>query len=469
MWGILYLMNPQNNPNEINPNDLFPQRPAYQQTPPSSPAGGIGQQPTPAMTTHKSHLLIKVIIVIILLLIAGGVASAFYLNIFQSPETTVKNTAYSADKLLSAHTEGVIDVSFTQSGKANSFKVTMSTDADKSDAKNPNISSKIAFAGMGLTADADVRYIDNTLYLRVNQFPLSGMIPGTTNIQGVWYSVTKQEIEDYSKQYGSKTPAALQDPKNIPHVSDLYDIFKSSHFIGDITSQGISKGKDGSYVRTYSIPIQKEHLSEALIALVSKYDPTGKSIPNVEEAKKEFDSILNDFTFDTATVEVGLFDQQVRSVAFGIGFNPTGKATIPSFGGGHVGVRSEYSKINQKLSFEKPADAQSLTKLIEASMGQSQQKAQDAMIKSYLMSLRPSSALYFDKNHGTYVGFCGSNDVKNMNDTLAAKQGHSPLNCLSDASKFIAFVPLSDQTYFCVDSAGAAVTIPGIPVSKSCK
>lgn len=116
-----------------------------------------------------------------------------------------------------------------------------------------------------------------------------------------------------------------------------------------------------------------------------------------------------------------------------------------------------------------------LSSVILASLSAARAKGQDATIKSSLSGMRTQAGLYYDAANGSFAGVCANtttNGVKTPYTMMVAAAeaaglagftrdgvGDSVTAVCNDASTgWAAQVPLTQtpNTWFCVDSAGAA-------------
>jgi hypothetical protein len=279
-------MDQQNKPNGFVPENLFPQRTAYQ------PGPAIPQAPTPASqyvpppippqmppfapapVPHKNHAIGITIISLIVLFVAALAFAAFYLDLFASPKESVDNAVISFDSIERGHADLAIKLAAEVGGKTQTGNLTTSLDADRTDVNNPKLAMKMGFRGSGFSASTQIRFINKTLYVRVDEFPMLGMF-GVNNIEGEWYSITEEDIENLMKQYGQASSTIDFGGKaHLQAASRLYHAFDESGVIGEIESAGISKADDGTFIRTFILPINKEKLVDAFFDLFQK---SGKS------------------------------------------------------------------------------------------------------------------------------------------------------------------------------------------------
>ena len=115
-----------------------------------------------------------------------------------------------------------------------------------------------------------------------------------------------------------------------------------------------------------------------------------------------------------------------------------------------------------------------LASVVLASLNTARSKGSDAAIKANLTNTRAQAALFYDNHANSYAGVCAVGvDTVNAGVLAAAiaagntsvttdgsLQTSSTANCYATAAGYAAEVKLKGNAtdYFCVDSAGAAIT-----------
>lgn len=96
-----------------------------------------------------------------------------------------------------------------------------------------------------------------------------------------------------------------------------------------------------------------------------------------------------------------------------------------------------------------------LSSVVLASLNSAREKGADAALKTSLNEVRFYAELYYDEQ-GTYEGVCTDPDVQHVNPSSATTLlGY---RCNDTAEGYAAAVPLSDDSFYCIDSDGAADT-----------
>ena len=104
-----------------------------------------------------------------------------------------------------------------------------------------------------------------------------------------------------------------------------------------------------------------------------------------------------------------------------------------------------------------------LASVVLASLNSARDKGEDAAVKANLNNARAQAALYYDNSDNSYDGVCTD---------LAQFGVADGTTCEDSADAWVAALNLTEG-YYCVDSAGAAVTVasgtvPTITGSESC-
>lgn len=101
-----------------------------------------------------------------------------------------------------------------------------------------------------------------------------------------------------------------------------------------------------------------------------------------------------------------------------------------------------------------------LSSVVLASLNTARDKGKDAAAKAELSAMRAEAEILYD-NAGSYADVCSGNgdpDPSRLYDSAVESVGNNTNACNDDVTVWAAQVELSaDDTYFCVDSTGAAV------------
>ena len=92
-----------------------------------------------------------------------------------------------------------------------------------------------------------------------------------------------------------------------------------------------------------------------------------------------------------------------------------------------------------------------LASVVLASLNSARDKGADAAIKSNLNNIRAQAEIVYDDAGGDYAAVCANSNVSQAITAAGA-------TCYDDADEWGAEAVLSDSTYYCVNSTGAAST-----------
>ncbi|MEX0935030.1 MAG: type II secretion system protein [Candidatus Paceibacterota bacterium] len=102
-----------------------------------------------------------------------------------------------------------------------------------------------------------------------------------------------------------------------------------------------------------------------------------------------------------------------------------------------------------------------LASVVLASLNTARDKGSDAAIKSNLNNARAQSELYYDDNDNSYSGVCTASSTDSpagIADFEEAADGENgDADCDDSADEWAMEAILSDGSFYCVDSSGAAI------------
>ncbi len=424
----------------------------------------------------KNKFMWLSILIIILIVIGGGAAYAYSIGLFTSPEKTVKNALFSLSKENTFHTKGIISLDIQSGFQQLKGQVTLEGDIDQTDKENPKASLVMDVNSQIFSANADLKIIDNIIYFKLNNAPALGETAAV--LSGIWFSLTQKEIEDFSKLYGSSGASLniLENKATAADLSKYYEAIEKHKLLSNISSEGFSN-EDGALVKRYKVILDKTSLvavltevaMEAYASEIGKMNNSTLGAFTAEEMNRSLTLLFKEITLEPVIIDVGVIDGKLHGFTFGLAFgtDQNSQSVIPYTG--KVTVKAVYSKIGENIVIAKPEQSKPLMDIVNASLSAAQKKGTDAAIKAHTSSFRPSAEIHYDKI-GSYTGLCTSKDTSILSiiDELKKRSGSAPI-CKATAKAYSFASVLTDGTYYCVDSTGAAVITLTKPTTTSCK
>ena len=116
-----------------------------------------------------------------------------------------------------------------------------------------------------------------------------------------------------------------------------------------------------------------------------------------------------------------------------------------------------------------------MASVVLASLNSARKKGADAAVKSNLLNARAQAEIYYSSNGDSYFSVCDNDNIPSAKSIKTLLQGalkavglpitnisSGPGNstnavCNNNSASWAAQVPLSSNSYFCVDSTGKAV------------
>ena len=401
--------------------------------PPSIPTRSVGKK-----------IFFILIIVILLALIGGGVFA--YTVVFEAPRVALTESFAAITKARSFHQDVAIKVA-VDSPTTFTAEGTIATDIEQPASGGRRTATIISGKSAGFFVSAEARFLDQTLYGKVIEFPLLPLLDfsTSTNPLGKWYSVSLNDVESFMAEQGA-------DPADIAKVKDQINKIGQTEAISQLDAL-IEKGilvfgsratvaqVGDTWARQYAVTIDKDKLASWL----AEIDPRA----SIEALKSA--------TFDPVIVTVGLFDYSLKKITGGF-----------KISGGSVSFVVTYRDINGSITVAKPNNAIPLMQYVEQSMTEARGKATSAEIKVNLSSLRSRAELYYDKNK-SYANLCNKDSsiiavLKNVEE----KSGQKP-TCRANSKSFITVGEIASSTFWCVDSTGFSGSVDKIPIGFDCK
>ncbi|MBP6905007.1 MAG: hypothetical protein KBB91_03055 [Candidatus Pacebacteria bacterium] len=431
------------------------------------------------ISQHRKPVFSKIVLILPVLVLGAAVAYAHYTGYFMSLDTITSQslTAAQQSKSASFDTTVTVDIPLSTAGVTDSleqqmqssfsgtYSLTAKGSFDFTDTVNSKTTTALSLVSNKLTTSLELRTVQGTLYARILKAPTIAFLPVLTSIENKWVSFP---YDNPSSQATQLPIAALTgvDMSIIEKLTDeqkqgLYDITKdatfiritkrllpekigdtlSYHFIFDLDREGIEAYLEN--VKEYIRDIGKDD------SYLSTFDPTqyGENLDKVKNFSGELWIGKNDHLLYKALVGFDIETEDQKSVA--------------------VSIASIFSGWNTPVVVEIPQGVVTFEQLLGPLLGASREKGMDAQIKSSLSNLRAEAELYYDSSAGgSYSGFCGSAVVQNTKSSIQTST--TTFTCKDSTTQWAATAPISDTSYFCVDSTGFSGSVTKLASTTSC-
>lgn len=413
--------------------------------------------PLPSLSPTPSHsrggrFLLVLIIIILLALIGGGIFA--YTVVFEAPLTAVTRSLTTITGARSFHQDMTIKAAF----KSSLAEGVISTDMEQPTTGPRRIATVVSGKSAGFTLATEIRFLDDTVYGKVTEFPLLSLIASsaTNSPIGHWYSVSLKEIEQYVIKQGVDSADITKVRKQVGKfgeagpISQIDTLIQGGVLVFD--QQASLTRVNGKWGRQYTVAIDKNKLTTF-----------------ITDKEKEFSLIsgsLKTITFDPVVVTMGLFDYSLKSITGGIRFSDS-ETTTSLIGPWSVSFAITYRDINGPIMVAKPDNSASLIGYIE----QSTEEAKNKAIKSQLSSFHNMAKTYYDKKK-SYSNLCTKDSlVTSMLERIEKESGQKP-TCRSNSKAFlVARINgiSSSTTTWCADSTGYFGSVEKLPTGFKCQ
>ncbi len=399
--------------------------------------------PAPLPTNHHwgRKLLSFLVLIISLGIIGGGVLA--YFTIFESPQSAIAKSLNLIAKANSFRQEMLF--------KSTMGEATISTDTETDSAGKRRVAMVINGKSQGFSVGAEIRFLDEVLYGRVNEFPLLAMMfsSANTNPIGRWYQVSIEELLQYAEKQGAK-------PADITKAREQINKFSQSDSISAINqlveSGVFAFGKRGSLVRVdgewslqYQVAVDKEKLK----TLADSSTPL-QSFPTEGFQALNFEPII---------ITTSLFGHKLKKIEGGLKVSGLDSATFTI----------TYRDVGGSIKVEKPEGATPLLDLIDQAVNEASEargNASSARFIASLSSLRANAELYYDINKSSYTNLCTKDEftlkiLKEIENTF-----EKPI-CRASSKAFIVIGKTGEDDFWCIDSLGNFVAIDETKIPKT--
>ena len=435
-----------------------------------------------------SNATAKIVLgIIILAVIGGAVFGAYYLwNYFGlSPDKVVEKMIDKMGDIKTFHSNFKAKIE-TIGNQTSQTQITLDSDSDFTDSKNPKTSSNFDFQANGekekgnLALSGEFRSEKNVSYFKLNKISISPSLEFYLMMLGIkkdsligkWLKIDKNELE--------KLNGKTEQPK--PSSKDVVEMNKE---IGDLIKREkvytIKKMSDetinGKNAYHYVLILNKEKIKKMIpdfLDIVKKYSKNNLDRLNMIDAKEVEQSIDKFFEkVNGLSIDIWIgkkdyllykakIDKEINASAIKEG--ATGKIIIT--------LDLLLSNFDKPIKIEMPKNSLDL-KDIQSLLGsnpylnEARNKAKDIAIKTGLSGLRSMAELYWMNNKESYKGFCASSRVANVKKEIAENGKYMICNDSSASWAACSSVYSKSERYWCVDSKGNMKMEPNMNCSKT--
>lgn len=415
------------------------------------------QQTTVSSPTPQKHIprgASITVLVLVIVIVLGYSALAFT----SSPEGLLAAIDKRAD-IAKNHVEFTATVS-TANKDISGATVTLSADVDRTLVDNPSMQANVKFEMPSMSADADLKLVNEVAYVRLNSVP-AAYTSVAQSVLGTWYAISREYIEKLQKERNISLDTSETAELNSARIESLLKV----GVISDISFAGVGT-RNGNFERLYSIGFDKN----AVKSYIQSQLASSTEAQTSKYSEEILDQVLSMIVISDVTAGVGFFDGVLKSIDFDVTFSDPKGTMVEDGISLHIAVA--YSESPSDLVITAPAQSTSLEALVEQSLQQARSKGADAAIKANLSNLRVGAEVYYDSEL-SYVGFCNgtSSYAKGVFANLAAS--NVSLTCRTATNDYLIAAPLrgesSGPAYYCVDAKGNAGVVAKIPTGWSCK
>ena len=460
----------------MEPSSSFQNPDQNQSTAPTFPPISNFTPPPISTRPHRRKFLPVLIAIVLLVFVAAGVFA--YTVIFEAPRAALTKSLAAITGARAVHQDVAIKVAL-ESPTNLTAEGTVATDVVQSSAVSGLSRVAIAVNGKsgGFSVNVEARFIDDTLYGKVNEFPFLPLIASyaTDSPVGKWYSVSLGDLEGYAAEQGV-SPESIAKVKAQLSQSQFgkFDSIAQSDILiqsGVIVPGGRASilRVDGAWSRQYTVTVNKDRLTE-FIANKEKEFSANVPMAGVADSQSVVDS-LKSATFDPVIVTIGLFDHSLKKIAGGVkvSANRPANSMLPATKGSLSFVIT-YRDINGPITVAKPNNAISLMEYVKKAMQEAKNKSMATAIKSRLSSVRAVAEIYYDKKK-SYTNLCiKDSTVTAILKSIEEESDQKP-TCRSNSKTFLSASAFASSSLaaWCVDSTGFSGGVDKIPAGFVCE
>lgn len=302
----------------------------------------------PPPSHHWGRKIFHFFVIIILLVLIGGGVGAYFV-IFESPRAVLTRSFDTLTQAKSFHQDVELKTTMEAPMRFNAEALVASDFVRGDDGKGRlaiTLTSKGNGGGIGYSAEVEGRFLDDTIYGRINEFPfLDLFLSGSEESPiGKWFSISFDELEQFALEQGASTTDITKIKRQIeklgePQISRVDTMIEAGVLVpgkrADITKV------NGVWGRQYTFFVDRDKLATWAL------EEGGSDFP--PEALESFKA----FTFNPIKINVGLFDDSIQQISGGV----AGKMNLT--------FTATYRDVGGDITVTKPDNAKSLIEYLE--------------------------------------------------------------------------------------------------------
>lgn len=422
--------------------------------------------------TKKKHVLLKIIITIVLLMLLTGGGYAYYTGYFTNIETVAKKSFVSFKDAQSLSFDTTITIDMGESAVeeisflSKNISLTSKGSYDVRDSTSPSFDSTFSFSSGSTLVKASMRFLNETLYAKIDTAPLISLLPSIDQYIGKWYSFNIKN---------DQLPSSINPLSSVGVNKDVFEKLtdEQKNKITELT-------RDADIIQT-----DKRLLPEEIAGVLSHHftfslnkDGIKTYAKQIEEYVHEVgkdDSYLSSFSMNDITESIDNIQNFSGTAWISKKDNLLQKVTISfdvSYGSDRtakVQIISLFTDWNTPKNIQAPEESTTFQDLMESSLDSARQKGNDASIKAQLANTRAEGEIYYDKNKFSYYGFCKSTAILNTTSAVNAVNPGALFACKDGVTRFAVSAKLSTGEHFCVDHTSFAdIKTTGVITAPSC-
>ncbi len=339
-------------------------------------------------------------------------------------------------------------------------------------ANNEKLATTISVGAGSMNVDAELRYIDKTLYAQLTNIPAIAFIPMLSSFTNQWIAVPSTGgagvLADTPLAGLPGIDSKIFSSLTTEQKEHLYDITRNAQFI-TITKKESPEAVNGNLAYHFYFDLNKKGITDYLKQIESYIHEIGKndsklSSFDVVSQIKDLD-IIQDFVGEAWIGKTNKLLAKTNINFSLVTMNNNEPSTIK------VGVIGIFDKWNEPVTVAVPQSSKTIDEImkdmiadiedgtssdpiVQASLDEASKKADEAKRKSLVTNQRASAELYFGKNK-SYSGFCNSKEYPQPDG----------ISCVSLKTGFFAFTDLENGKFFCADATGFAGEVSTEPKS----
>ena len=427
---------------------------------------------------HSKKWLGIFLLVLVILAAGAYAAYAFVLN----PQKTVSGAIVGLDsaKYIHATTQISLDTDIKQiSGSS----LTVISDLDRSNLDMVKTQAAIDFENSNLSIAIDTKVIDGKVYLRFRNVPdsalatISALKLGSTTdssvLKNLWFSLSLDNLNKFADLYNfSPTSLTSITGNSGISLSSGYESLKKAGVFTEPAFGGV-KNVNGSFVRVYTVTINKELLADMIASRIVEAASSSLPATKITETRLLITNYLNMLTISPITIYTSLLSGTLKGLEADLTVSSISMISASPI---TIHFRSTYddqlfTAVNAPDSFI-PAD--SLINQSYEKYRATQSKMTDSAIQSQVSSIRSAMENYLaTARNFKYTGGCSQASVvailADMNKSGSAAICRESPDAYLIAATLTATSSQAKPVYYCLDSLGGRGTFAKLPTGYRCK